>query len=279
MMNFDLAKLQNSLSNFLAEESIFNLILYLVKGFKRTYIPNLLTLTNLFLGCLAIVAAFDGRLIAVPFLLLAAGFADFFDGFAARLLKVTSTIGKELDSLADMVSFGVVPGIVIYKMLELTYMETKGIDEVELFYLAPAFLVSICAAIRLAKFNVDERQTEKFLGLATPVATGAIASLIWVLNDTQYATTFEPFILNLYFLYTLTLLISYLMVSEIPMFSFKFKKRGFKANLLQIVCLIFSFSSVFIFGWAGAALIAPVYLFLVLVDNVYWSKRVEAIQL
>ncbi|MGB1241781.1 MAG: CDP-diacylglycerol--serine O-phosphatidyltransferase [Chitinophagales bacterium] len=250
-----------------------------MKGFKRTYIPNLLTLTNLFLGCLAIVAAFDGRLIAVPFLLLAAGFADFFDGFAARLLKVTSTIGKELDSLADMVSFGVVPGIVIYKMLEITYIETKGIDEVELFYLAPAFLVSICAAIRLAKFNVDERQTEKFLGLATPVATGAIASLVWVINDTQYATTFEPFILNLYFLYTLTLLISYLMVSEIPMFSFKFKKRGFKANLLQIVCLVFSFSSVFIFGWAGAALIAPVYLFLVLVDNVYWSKRVEAIQL
>lgn len=250
-----------------------------MKFFKRTYIPNLLTLSNLFLGCLAIVAAFDGRLIAVPFLLLAAGFADFFDGFAARLLKVTSNIGKELDSLADMVSFGVVPSIALYKMLETTYLKSKGIEEIELFHLAPAFLVSICAAIRLAKFNVDERQTEKFLGLATPVATGAITSLIWVISDARYAPAFEPFILNLYFLYTLTLLISYLMVSEIPMFSFKFKKRGFKANLLQIVCLVFSFSSVFVFGWAGAALIAPVYLFLVLIDNVYWSKRTKVVQL
>lgn len=249
-----------------------------MKFFKRTYIPNLLTLTNLFLGCLAIVAAFDNRLIAVPFLLLAAGFADFFDGMAARLLRVTSNIGKELDSMADMVSFGVVPSIALYKMLEMTYMESKGMDEVELLYLAPAFLVSICAAIRLAKFNVDDRQYDKFLGLPTPAAAGAITAFIWVIHDARY-DLFDSFILNTYFLYSLILLISYLMVSEIPMFNVKFGKKGFRKNLLPTITWVTGFSVAILFGWGGAALIVPIYLTLVLFDNMYWSKKIDTIRL
>ena len=155
----------------------------------KKHIPNAITCCNLFCGCLAIVQAFEGNLVYSAYLVGLAAIFDFFDGFAARMLRVASPIGKDLDSLADMVTFGVVPGVIMYKIAlfgQQAYVEetTIGLQIDDVFWskVAPffCFIVTIFSAIRLAKFNNDTRQTDSFIGVPTPAVAIFICSLVLV---------------------------------------------------------------------------------------------------
>jgi CDP-diacylglycerol--serine O-phosphatidyltransferase len=240
------------------------------------FIPNLLTLSNLFLGCLgiifcfhdhifpvnaaeidptgknvAVVFGFNNRLYIASFMIYGAAIVDFLDGFAARWLNATSALGGELDSLADVVTFGVLPGCIYYQLLSASWHLEPGALYVPMLYLAPAFLVSVCAAFRLAKFNVDERQHEAFLGLATPAMAIFAASLPLIIFTN--ALGLSMLLLNKWLLYSFVAVFAWLMVSEIPMFALKSKSYGWKGNEWQIVFLILCVLMVVLFQYAGIA--------------------------
>lgn len=184
---------------------------------------------------MAIVSMFVDRWDLVPMFWGISIFADGMDGMMARALKVSNPLGKELDSLADMVTFGVLPGVILYHLL--AKMTGGGImPEKDFVLLAlPGFLITLFSAIRLAKFNIDERQTDAFIGLATPACTGYVVGLLalhiydfWGLGD---------FILNPFLLYGSAVVFSYLLISEIPMFGFKMKAFKWKGNEYQFIFL------------------------------------------
>ncbi|MDL2241362.1 CDP-diacylglycerol--serine O-phosphatidyltransferase [Bacteroidales bacterium OttesenSCG-928-L03] len=199
-------------------------------------IPNMITCLNLFAGCMACILAlrYDNYLGAFIFILLAALF-DFLDGFAARMLKAYSKLGAQLDSLADVVSFGAAPGFIIYSYL-------LRISEQSFFTSSLAFLallLPIFAAIRLAKFNIDTRQTDSFLGLPVPASGLFWAALIPALHQQEIALNGN----TLSFLIVGgVILFSLLMVSELPMFALKFKSFAWKGNewafSFLLICLI-----------------------------------------
>ncbi|MBC7617150.1 MAG: CDP-diacylglycerol--serine O-phosphatidyltransferase, partial [Pedobacter sp.] len=142
----------------------------------KKHIPNAITCANLFSGCIGVVFAFKGELETAAYFVLLSGIFDFFDGMVARLLKVKSAIGKELDSLADMVSFGFLPGVVMFQLLKAGDYSNDYLP-----YLG--FIITVFSALRLAKFNIDERQTEDFIGLNTPMNTLFIVSLPFIAKD------------------------------------------------------------------------------------------------
>lgn len=200
-------------------------------------IPNLLTLVNLLSGCMALVFIFNYRIDWIFACVAVSLIADFFDGMAARALNTPKGIGKELDSLADIVSFGVVPAAVFFHLL-YQYWETKNLGENFIFLAAsPAFLIALFAALRLAKFNVDERQTKGFIGLATPAATIFVMGILLIFLKNIFGLTefiFQPFIL-----YGILAVLCFLMVAEIPMFSFKISlKNGIKGNEIQLLFIV-----------------------------------------
>ncbi|RKD14347.1 CDP-diacylglycerol--serine O-phosphatidyltransferase [Pelobium manganitolerans] len=210
----------------------------------KKHIPNALTCANLFFGCMAGVYAFNGDLKTVAFFTLVSGVFDFFDGFAARLLHVKSDIGRELDSLADVISFGFVPGIVLFKLLSLSlpgYWPYIG------------FIITVFSALRLAKFNIDTRQTEDFIGLNTPMNTFFVVSLPYLLDDFAWVS-------NPYFLVILSFLLSYLLVSEIRFFSMKFSKLSWQANKFKFTFLISAIVLLAVFNVAAVPLILLAYL-------------------
>ncbi len=192
-------------------------------------IPNIITLVNLFSGCIALLFLFQNDIMAVLFSLGICLFADFSDGFAARMLQSYSDMGKELDSLADMVSFGVLPGFMFFYMLQggdLTNITPYG---------AAGFMVTLFAALRLAKFNIDTRQSESFLGLPTPSATLFIAGLLLI-----YRSHADSMLFTWPALLSIALIISVLMVSDLPMFSLKFKGYSWKGNEIRYIFIIFA---------------------------------------
>lgn len=202
----------------------------------KKHIPNFITSLNLFSGCIAIVMAFEGAFIWVVFWVIAAAIFDFFDGLAARVLNAPSKIGKELDSLADVVSFGVAPSIALFIMLRnyTSYAESLTYFQSYIPYLA--FIIAVFSALRLAKFNIDERQTTSFLGLPTPANAIFWVSYVYGMYNVSTTNNWVLFI-------TLVLIpsLSLLMVSEVPMFSFKMKNIKFKGNekpLLLMICAI-----------------------------------------
>jgi CDP-diacylglycerol--serine O-phosphatidyltransferase len=142
----------------------------------KKHIPNSITCANLFSGCIGIVFAFKGDLETAAYFVLLSGVFDFFDGMVARLLNVKSEIGKQLDSLADMISFGFLPGVVMFQLLAISDYRSTYLP-----YLG--FIITVFSALRLAKFNIDERQTEDFIGLNTPMNTLFIVSLPFIAND------------------------------------------------------------------------------------------------
>lgn len=193
-------------------------------------IPNIITLINVLAGCCAAISLWQGYgYWAVGFLVIA-GVADFADGLAARLLKVSSPVGKELDSLADMLSFGFIPGLIVYTLLqEATGTESNPIS----WHALPGFAITLFAALRLAKFNLDERQTKDFIGLPTPSCTLFFTGLLLIyLND---SFGLREWILQPALLYVLTGAFSLLMVSELPMFSFKFSSSSWKGNEIRYI--------------------------------------------
>ncbi len=232
----------------------------------KKYIPNLLTLLNLLCGTIAVIFAVNNELEIAAYFVLLGIFFDFFDGFAARIFKVEGELGKQLDSLADVVTSGVVPGIVIYKLLqtkntieifntEVVSWKTQEIELLPFFGL----LFTLAAAYRLAKFNIDERQTSSFIGLPTPAATLVVLSLPLILNysSLEFATAL---IENKWFLIILTVVLSFLMNAEIPLFSLKFKDYSWKNNKVKFVFLILTIALVIGLQFIAIPLVILVYI-------------------
>ena len=190
-------------------------------------LPNAITCANLLSGCIGIVFAFKGNLETAAYFVIFSGIFDFFDGMVARLLNVKSAIGKDLDSLADMVSFGFLPGVIMFHLL-------KGSDYASDYLPYFGFLITIFSALRLAKFNNDERQTEDFIGLNTPMNTLFICSLPFIAKD--YPQVISSSIL----LIAITAITSFLLVSEIKIFSLKFSDLSWAKNKIKFIFLILS---------------------------------------
>lgn len=192
----------------------------------KKHIPNTITCLNLFSGCIGVLFALRGEYTFAFYCVLASGIFDFFDGMVARALNVKSNIGKELDSLADMVSFGFLPGAVVYTLLQ------ASTDSVYLPYFA--FLITVFSALRLAKFNIDERQSTDFIGLNTPMNTFFIISLPFI------AERYPEIIFNVPVLLVSTVLCSLLLVSELKLFSMKLSSLSWAENKYKYVFLLLS---------------------------------------
>ncbi|AVM57551.1 CDP-diacylglycerol--serine O-phosphatidyltransferase [Bacteroides heparinolyticus] len=225
------------------------------------HIPNTLTCLNLFSGCIACVMAFEARYeAALGFIILSAAF-DFFDGMMARVLNAHSAIGKDLDSLADDISFGVAPSLIVFSLFkEMNYPEAMASMASYFPYLA--FLPAVFSALRLAKFNNDTRQTSSFVGLPVPANALFWASLAagghsWLTSDSLY-----PICLLL-----LVGLFSWLLVSEIPMFSLKFKNLSWKDNKVSFVFLIACIPLLLFMGVCSFSVIIVWYILLSLVTK------------
>ncbi len=188
----------------------------------KRHIPNTITCANLLSGCIGIVYCFNGDLKIAAYFVILSGIFDFFDGMVARALHVKSNIGKELDSLADMVSFGFLPGVIMFQLFN-----ASGYSETYLPYFG--FLITIFSALRLAKFNIDERQTVDFIGLNTPMNTLFVVSLPYVAERYPAITN------NWIVLVIITLLTSYLLVSEIKIFSLKFSNLSWSDNKIKFI--------------------------------------------
>lgn len=208
--------------------------------------------------------AFQGEYFWVVICILISAFFDFCDGFAARLLKAYSPIGKELDSLADMVSFGLTPSLVVFRLLSDKVYLISNNPLVDTYLPYMAFLLAIFSALRLAKFNVDERQSESFIGLNTPAN-----ALFW--STFCYGLlTHNNVIFNSTLVYTLLvgiIVFSLLMVSEIPMFSLKIKSLKFKGNELRYILLICIIFLVILIGFMGISVGILLYITLSIIEN------------
>ncbi len=242
-------------------------------------IPNLFTLLNLFFGCLAIVCimqpgvtftvdANGENLVAIPeritwaslFIALAA-VIDFLDGFMARLLKVPSDLGKQLDSLADAVSFGVAPGLIAYQFLRLSFsQETDGLDT-SIAWLLPAFILPCAGAYRLARFNIDPSQGYNFKGVPIPAAGILFASfplVYWYTNNERII----QLLLNKWFWYAAVLIVSYLMVSRLPMLALKFSQFTVKKATPFLVLALVTLVGALSFGWLAVPISFIAYVIL-----------------
>lgn len=243
----------------------------------KKHIPNAITCGNLFCGCLAITYAFQGNLITSCYLVGLAAILDFLDGFAARMLNVKSEIGKQLDSLADMVTFGVVPGIIMYFMLaksitvdaEKIFLKNMDAEALPSWMIYFGFLITLFSALRLAKFNVDTRQTDSFIGLPTPANTLFICSLPLIehFQPSIAGINLLEYIYNPWFLVGLTLISSYMMVAEIPLLSFKFKSFTWKDNQLRYVLLISAISLLILFQFIAIPFVVLLYVVLSFINH------------
>lgn len=226
----------------------------------KKHIPNMITCCNLISGCIATYYAFQGHYdMALLFIVVGAAF-DFFDGMSARLLHVSSPIGKELDSLADDITFGFAPSAIVFSFLCSFHIHLPFVP-----YLA--FIIAAFSALRLAKFNLDERQSLGFIGLPTPANALFWGALIWRLD---FQTWFEPYAIPDYWLYILLGLIPiscYLLVSEIPMFALKFKTWGWKGNEVKYLFILSCIPILGLLGIFGLAVIIGWYVVLSVITS------------
>jgi CDP-diacylglycerol--serine O-phosphatidyltransferase len=219
------------------------------------HIPNLLTISNLICGCIALYFTFHDNLVFAAYLIGLAAIFDFMDGAAARLLKVSGPMGKELDSLADMVSFGVVPGSVVFHLLEASSLSA---------YSFIALAIPSFSAYRLAKFNIDERQSESFIGLPTPA--NCLIFISFPLISTFQVDSFIASIIEMpEVLIGLTILLSLTLVSEIPLFALKFKNLKFADNKLRFVFIGLAILLLALLQFSAVPLIVILYLILSLI--------------
>lgn len=227
----------------------------------KKHIPNFITCLNLFTGCVAIYIAYQGNLVFAAYLVGLAAVFDFLDGMIARLLHAYSDIGKQLDSLADMVSFGVLPGVIMFQLMRKSALADPGTSlyQAELFPFL-AFIIIVFSALRLAKFNIDTRQTTLFIGLPTPANTLFVASLPLILASDQF--NLGPYFMNQYVLLGLTLFLSYLLIAEIPLFALKFKNLTWKDNATRFIFLLIAIPLLFLLKFAAVPLIIGLYVLL-----------------
>lgn len=223
-------------------------------------IPNIITLCNAFFGCLAVLSIFSGQTDWLPWILGICLLADFADGLAARLLKQSSPIGKELDSLADVISFGLLPGAIYYLLLcKSLGLEGLEFDNPNSYLPALGFVMTAFSALRLAKFNTDNRQTEHFIGLNTPANTIFTLGLLLTVENNNLGLS--QLLLSFPLLISLIGIFSFLLVSEIPIFSFKFKSIGWSGNEIRFGFLIISLAALIILP-LGLAMMGCIVLYL-----------------
>lgn len=223
-------------------------------------IPNLITLCNLLCGVVALRYIFiDNDLVTAFWLVIAAAIFDFFDGFVARLLKSHSAVGKELDSLADMVSFGVVPSAVVYSVLTSLGV-AQGIAAI-------SAVIALCSALRLAKFNIDENQSSEFIGMPTPANTIFFVSAGWLIQKGSLAIDNEWIIL------IITVFMSWLLISPIRMFALKFKNFTLKDNKIRYGFIVGSAIGVALFQIAAIPVIIIAYILISAVSNLACPRK------
>ncbi len=239
----------------------------------KKQIPNIITSLNLICGCIAILFAVNGDLVAASYFVLTGLFFDFFDGLVARLLHVQSEVGVQLDSLADMVTFGVVPGIIMFQLLNKAItnevLETRfEVSEPMLWFgenmsFTPfiGLIIVIASAYRLAKFNVDTRQTSSFIGLPTPANTLLIISLP-LIYEFQYMEFMDTILFNKWFLIALTIFSSLILNAELPLFALKFKTWDFKNNKIRYVFLGLGMAAIIAFKFIAIPIIIVLYILL-----------------
>ena len=237
------------------------------------HIPNSITCCNLLSGCISILLTCNGYIMAAGVMIFLAAFFDFCDGFSARLLKAYSPLGAQLDSLSDVVSFGVAPSFIIYYYLNnaVSLVEPSSLWHIEIagFGIIPltAFFLAIFAALRLAKFNIDERQTTSFIGLPTPAMGLFVASLPFTIGH-KSLNFMGNIITNPYFLLATIILFSFLMVSEIPFFSLKIKNIRFKENIHIYILAIFTIAAFIFLGFAAIPFVILFYILEAMVINI-----------
>jgi len=219
----------------------------------KQHIPNTVTCLNLFSGCLGIVFAFNGDLIFASYAILIAAVLDFLDGMLARLLKAYSELGKQLDSLADMVSFGVLPSVIIYHLF-LIANTNPSLDILKY----SAFIIAVFSGLRLAKFNIDTRQSENFIGLPTPANALLISSFPILLVENN--AFLIDYLMNPYSILTFSLLMSFLLISEIHLISLKFKTLSLSKNLLRYILIASSIILLFTIQIGAIPIIMVLYL-------------------
>ncbi len=201
-------------------------------------LPNFITLLNLFFGCCAIASVLYGQFVQAFWFSFASGAADYLDGACARALKVKSPLGEQLDSLADMVSFGVAPGAVVYMLLVKSFAGQEGLPIQLTLAASPAFLITLFAAIRLAIFNIDTRQTENFIGMPTPSCAIYTFGLLLIYHYDSLGL--GDLVTNPVFLYLNIPVLCWLMVAGLPMFSLKFKNLAWEGNEIRFIFAAFA---------------------------------------
>lgn len=244
----------------------------------KKHIPNTITLLNLASGLLAVIAVFKGYYDEAFIFVCLGIFFDFWDGFLARKFKVSGELGLQLDSLADVVTSGVVPGLMLFKLFQdIQEDDTSKYFLTEEFYymgFVPylGFIITLASAYRLAKFNIDTRQTDSFIGLPTP----ANALLIMSIPMIQYAGTHEWLVEALYnpfVLLAITVLSAYMLNAEIPLFSLKMKDFSWEKNKLQVIFLALSVVLLFLIGFTALPVIILLYVALSVINNTVLAKK------
>jgi CDP-diacylglycerol--serine O-phosphatidyltransferase len=242
-------------------------------------IPNIFTLLNLFFGCCAIVFVlqsetvniFQGEDLSTSFsipekiyyasiCIFIAAVIDFLDGFVARLLKASSEMGKQLDSLSDVVSFGVAPSMILYQFLRLSFMQEENGLEVSIGWLLPAFVFACAGAYRLARFNIDSSQAYGFRGVPIPAAGIVVASLPLIAFYNYFGGSLNHYLFNKWVLYGTVFVLSWLMVSNLPLMALKFKDFTFRSNRPKIILLIASIAGGIFLKWVAVPVIFLLYI-------------------
>ena len=244
-------------------------------------VPNIFTLLNLFFGCIAIVFTLQTESIIIytndeftssfnipeklscaAYFIFAAAIVDFFDGFVARIFKVSSEMGKQLDSLADVVSFGVAPGVILYQLLRISFIREEGGLDTNIVWLMPAFIVSCAAAYRLAKFNLDSTQHYGFKGVPTPAVGLLVASFPLMLHYGGGFININQWLINKWVLYVIIIILSWLMVCNLPLMALKFKDYTLKNNLPKVILLVTALIAILVFKWLAIPVIFIAYIIL-----------------
>jgi CDP-diacylglycerol--serine O-phosphatidyltransferase len=222
-------------------------------------VPNLLTCCNLLCGAVGVISVFHSDLLLACWLLILGGIFDFLDGFVARLLKSSSPIGKELDSLADVITFGVLPAAILYSLIQDA---VPTLDDLWKAYLGFG-LMCVFSALRLAKFNIDTRQSESFIGVPTPANGFFVASLPFII---KYNPEYNWLIINEYVLLGYAVVMAYLLISEIPLFALKFKTFDWKDNKLKYIFLLLSSLLLLVFKFVAIPLSILLYILMSVVN-------------
>ncbi|MDQ6889192.1 MAG: CDP-alcohol phosphatidyltransferase family protein [Bacteroidota bacterium] len=272
---------QNKLSDSFPPSGVGDNPTLRVRGGLRSSIPNIFTLFNLFFGCMAVVFALQTDTVIIyvnedfsssfnipekltwaAICIIIAAIIDFLDGFVARMMNASSSLGKQLDSLSDVVSFGVAPGVIFYQLLRFSFArEENGLD-VSIAWLAPAFILSCAAAYRLAKFNLDESQSVSFKGVPVPAVGILIASFPLILHFNTIAAI-NNLLINKWLLYALIILLSYLMTSNLRMMALKFPDYTLRNNMPKIALLIIAIIAAIFLQWLAVPVI---FLFYILIS-------------